>query len=215
MTGSKFIKMDNASLKQSRAILLDPTGSIKVVFWEAFVDTVEDGNTYKFTNLRVKEDYHTHEKFVNMAKEGCKFESAPPFTQPLAEVKISLSEIATKEATISVIGVKLVSKYLSCNTCSKKLEERGANFYCPPCNMKQKPNGYHRFCKIRVKDSTSQQYNLAVYHSEMVKLFQTQGKPCLSTLSIDEVENILLDITDVQILVNVVQGKVIEIIENK
>ncbi len=27
MTGSKFIKMDNASLKQSRAILLDPTGS--------------------------------------------------------------------------------------------------------------------------------------------------------------------------------------------
>ncbi len=110
---------------------------IKVVFWEDFVDTVQDGNTYKLTNLRVKEDYHTHEKFGNTAKEGCKFESAAPFTQPLAEVKFSLSKIASKEATISIIGIKLVLKNLSCNTCSKKLEERSINYYCPPCNMKQ------------------------------------------------------------------------------
>lgn len=159
MTGSKFIKMDNTTLKQSRAILLDPTGSIKVVFWESFVDSVEDGQTYKFTNLRVKEDFHTHEKFVNTAKEGCNIESASPFTTDLPEVNISLSEIATKQATVSVIGVKVVSRFFCCNNCSKKLEEKGKNYYCRPCNMKQKATNDQWFCKIRVEDSVCQQYN--------------------------------------------------------
>lgn len=214
MTGVKVIKMDDGTLKQTRAILVDPTGSIKVVFWQEWVDSVEDGETYTFTNLRVKEDYHSHEKFVNTAKAGCKIEASVPFTQPLPDVKISLTDIATKEATISVVGVKTVSKYFSCNTCSRKLEERGIKYYCRSCNMKQKPVNDQWFCKLRVKDSSSQQFNISVFHPEMLKLLQTQGKAMLPTLTTDEVEDILLDITNVHITMNVQQGKLVDILES-
>jgi hypothetical protein len=160
-------------------------GSIKVVFWESFVDSVEDGQTYKFTNLRVKQDFHTHEKLVNTAKEGCK----------VNKVNISLSEVATKQAIISVIGVKVVSKYFCCNTCSKKPEERGKIIIavCATWNKRQQmTSGFVKFASRILHAS----YNLTVFHPEMVKLFQKQGKRLLSTLSTDEVEDILLDTTD-------------------
>jgi hypothetical protein len=62
--------------------------------------------------------------------------------------------------------------------------------------MEQKATNDQWFCKICIKDSACQHYNLTVFHREMVKLFKTQGKRLLSTLSTDEVEDILLDTTD-------------------
>ncbi|CAB4028264.1 Hypothetical predicted protein [Paramuricea clavata] len=35
------------------AILVDPTASIQAVFWEEWVDSIEDGKTYIFTNMRI------------------------------------------------------------------------------------------------------------------------------------------------------------------
>ena len=34
--------------------ITDPTGSIKLVLWQSFAEQVKDGQTYKFTNLRLK-----------------------------------------------------------------------------------------------------------------------------------------------------------------
>ena len=144
-------------------------GSIKVVFWESFVDSVEDGQTYKFTNLRVKQDFHTHEKLVNTAKEGCK----------VNKVNISLSEVATKQAIISVIGVKVVSKYFCCNTCSKKPEERGKIIIavCATWNKRQQmTSGFVKFASrilhastITLQYSTRKWWNYFSQHCQQMK----------------------------------------------
>lgn len=173
MGSVKHLKTESGTLKQITAILVDPTTSIKVVFWEESVDSIENEETYKFTNLRVREDNYSHEKFLNTAKTGFKIEQSAPFTQPLPDVKPSLIDIATKEATISVIGVKGLIKYFTCKSCSKKLEESGTKYYCRSCNMKQKPINSHWFCRLRVKDSSSQQFNISVFHAETLKLFQS------------------------------------------
>lgn len=163
-------------------------------------------------NLRVREDNYSHEKFLSTAKTGFKIEQSAPFTQPLPDVKPSLIDIATKEATISVIGVKGLIKYFTCKSCSKKLEESGTKYYCRSCNMKQKPINSHWFCRLRVKDSSSQQFNISVFHAEMLKLFQSRGKAILPTITTDEVEDILLDMTNIDVSINVQQGKVLDIL---
>lgn len=189
----------------------------KVVFWEEFVDCVEDEKTYRFMNLRVKEDNHTQEKFVNTEKEGCKMEATTPFTQPLPDIQISLSELTTKEVTIFVIGLKTLSHFYCCDTCFKKLEETDTpKYYCQPCNMNQKPKDEHSqwYCKIRVEDSTSQKYNLSVFHPELIKLVEMQGKGLLSTLSKDQLEDVFLDVTEMPTIVNFQQGKLVQVLDN-
>ena len=105
MSGVKHVKMKMGTLKQVMAILVDPTGSIQAVFWEEFIDEIEDGTTYVFTSMRVREDSYTHEKFVNTAKSGCKIEISVPFTEALPDVTLSVSDIATKDVTISAVGI--------------------------------------------------------------------------------------------------------------
>ena len=56
---------------------MDPTGYIRVVFWEEWVKSVQENATYIFKNLRVKEDNYTKEKYVNTAKEGFDVEESP------------------------------------------------------------------------------------------------------------------------------------------
>jgi len=49
-------------LKKTSVALVDPTGTIDAIFSEEWSDSVKEGETYIFTNLRVKEDYYTEEK---------------------------------------------------------------------------------------------------------------------------------------------------------
>lgn len=63
---------------------------IRVVFWEEWINCVENDETYIFNNLRVKEDNYTNEKYVNTAREGFEIEASTPFTQTLAYQKCNL-----------------------------------------------------------------------------------------------------------------------------
>ncbi len=49
-------------------MLIDPYGSIKIVFWEQDTEKVEEGGTYKFKNLRLKQSKFNQELYVNPAK---------------------------------------------------------------------------------------------------------------------------------------------------
>ena len=51
--GSKKVPTNN--LTKQEGLLTDTTGTIKVVFWESFVDMGED-KTYKFQNFVYKDD---------------------------------------------------------------------------------------------------------------------------------------------------------------
>ena len=122
MSGVKKVKREGGSLDEVTAMLVDPTGSIKCVFYGEWVKCSEEGETYTFSNLRVCTDYLSQGKFVNTATTGCKIETRKPFSEPLATAAPLVADIATKEALFSVVGVKGISKYYSCSSCSKKLE---------------------------------------------------------------------------------------------
>ena len=61
---------------------MDPSGTIRIVLWEEFVSAVAEGNTYIFSDIRVKKDNHTiyDEIYVNTAKTGTKITLSDPFT---------------------------------------------------------------------------------------------------------------------------------------
>ena len=93
-------------------------------------------------NMRVREDSYTNEKYVNTGKSGFKIEMTTPFTEALPDVAISLSDIATKEVTISIVRVNALSNFFTCQSCLKKLKECGTKYICRPCNMKQEAFQY-------------------------------------------------------------------------
>lgn len=66
----------------NQAHLVDPSGTIRIVLWEEFVSAVAEGNTYIFSDIRVKKDNHTiyDEIYVNTAKTGTKITLSDPFT---------------------------------------------------------------------------------------------------------------------------------------
>ena len=174
MSGVKKVKREDGCLDEVTAMLVDPTGSIKCVFFGEWVKCIEEGETYTFTNLKVRTDYLSQEKFVNTAKTGCKIETRKAFGEPLAP---AAPLVAIQSFPIfSVVGIKGISKYYSCSSCSKKLEEQGTKLYCRSCNMKQKPTNVQWVSRLRVQDSTSEQLNITVFHPQMVKLSPTDGK---------------------------------------
>ncbi|CAB3979624.1 Hypothetical predicted protein [Paramuricea clavata] len=213
MSGVKKVKREDGCLDEVTAMLVDPTGSIKCVFFGEWVKCIEEGETYTFTNLRVRTDYLSQEKFVNTAKTGCKIETRKAFGEPLAPAAPLVADIATKEAIFSVVGIKGISKYYSCSSCSKKLEEQGTKLYCRSCNMKQKPTNVQWVSRLRVQDSTSDQLNITVFHPHMVKLFESQGKSLLPSLTESVIEDILLDVENIHASINIQQGKLLDILE--
>ena len=91
--------------------MVDPTGSINGFFWEEWADKLELNKTYVFKNLRVKIDNYTKELYVNTAKDGFEIEESADFEEELAEVEPTVLEMTTKEAVISIIGIKNISNY--------------------------------------------------------------------------------------------------------
>eukprot|EP00794_Sanderia_malayensis_P001490 gene1490-1649_t len=57
-----------AVLTKREALLLDPSGTIKIVLWEHDVTAISEGKTYQFKNLRLKKNKVTNETYVNPAK---------------------------------------------------------------------------------------------------------------------------------------------------
>lgn len=86
LTGPKALQPEKATLQKSSAVLVDPTGYIRVVFWEECINCIENDATYIFNNLKAKEDNYTREKYVNTAKEGFELKASSLFPETLPEV---------------------------------------------------------------------------------------------------------------------------------
>lgn len=57
---AKAVGKDNAMMQN--AVVIDPTGTIKLTLWENYTNTVNQGSTYIFKNLSVRKDKFTSEK---------------------------------------------------------------------------------------------------------------------------------------------------------
>lgn len=121
LAASKVVKMETGSVKKRTCILQDPSGTIKAILWEEWIESIEDEKTSLFENLRVKKDNYTNEVYVNTAKYGFSVKECAPFDEELPDAGPAITDLVVKQAVVSIIGVKNLNKYNSCNAYGKKI----------------------------------------------------------------------------------------------
>lgn len=218
VSGSKVIKVQKggktSNLTKTSATLVDPTGSTTAVFWEEWADCVQEDKTYLFTNLRVKRDNYSGEIYVNTAKEGFKIEETDNFAEDLAEIEPTVTDMTTKETTISIIGVKIISSYYACSACGRNTEQSGKLLKCNSCNLRQRitPEAKHWFAKVFAQDTdTKSNFYLNIFHQQMVKLFEATDKNLHTGLSNEDLGDILAEIDDLKVTYNCIDGKLLHV----
>lgn len=209
--GIKVVATAGGPLKKGEAILVDTSGSIKAVFWAEWVNSIELDQVYTFTNLRVREDGYTKEKIVNTAKQEFSVTQSTPFTSPLAEIELSLSDLTTKTACVSVIGVKAVSKYFTCSSCKTKMENPTQMVKCQSCKLIQKlsPSNIQWFIKLFVVDEeTKDKFYLSVFHHEVVKLLEVNDDETTTESEEDDIVLAMLQLDTLNVTYNI-SGKLL------
>lgn len=217
LTQPKVIKTsDKGMLKKCSATLIDPSGSIDCIFWEEWVDCVQENGTYIFTNFRAKQNYYTNEKMVNTAKTGFSVEETTAFTEHLPQAEASIANLTTQQIKIHILGVKSLTSYHVCHACSKKLENSSKHMVCTGCTLKQKPEpqNKHWYARCYVKNLSDEKSNLylSFFNAHIKRLFELQDKQLSPTDTDDTVEDVLLGITDASITYHV-NGTVLEVLK--
>jgi DNA-directed RNA polymerase subunit RPC12/RpoP len=121
---TKPVKNIKPTLTMREVYIVDTTGSIKLILWQEYVDNVQVGGTYNFSNVRLKKDSYTQELYINTAKnEESIITISTPFQDTLA---------ISQEGSNSNICIK----------CSKKLQDISmtteTTATCTHCNIHQK-----------------------------------------------------------------------------
>eukprot|EP00794_Sanderia_malayensis_P008351 gene8351-9253_t len=116
------INTDNPLQKQE-GLIIDQTGSIKIVFWESDAGVVREGKTYVFKNLRLKKNKHSGESYVNPAKDNSKISLTDDFPSDSLKPPQSVPlELVISKVTGEVGGVIKASLNFCCFRCQKAVE---------------------------------------------------------------------------------------------
>ena len=76
----------HGQLQKQEVMLRDPTGTIKLVLWEQYVDALVVNTTYVLENLKFK--VYNDERYLNTPKdEDFKHTEIEPFQQPIPEAE--------------------------------------------------------------------------------------------------------------------------------
>ena len=152
--------------------------------------------------------------YVNTGKEGFQFKETTEFEEDLAEAQPSVMELATREVTISVIGVKMVSTYHACSACGKKGELNGKFVVFSTCKMKQKAISESKqwYARLFVVDVTSKEkFFIMVFNQHIVKMFESIGKELLSDMTEEQVTDTLLEVENLGITYNISDKKLVQV----
>ena len=217
LSGTKTIKMDNGILTKRSCMLQDTTGTIEAVFWEEWIDIVENEKTYMFTNFRVKKNNYTNEVYINTAKDGFQAQECDPFEQILPDVQPNIADIATKQATVSIIGVKSLTKYNTCSACGRKMEGSGKTVKCESCKLKQRisPESTSWYARLFLQNrETKEKFYLTAFNKELSALLEENTEDLIAEQDEETITDFLLDIDNVEIKYNIAEGKLIEVVSN-
>ena len=183
------------SKRKSRMLLVDPSGSIKLILWESLIQEVQDGKTYTFNNLRVLKEYNT-EKLALGTTMDSKIDMAPEFDQPLAH-PLELPDSFTKcTAVAEIVGINTFGQYHSCRNCNKKIPEdsfTGAIVKCPNCKVAQKKDRCLTggFVQAVTKLNTTSKVTVTMFHEQIQEVFSLLGRQ--ESLEENEVTLALID----------------------
>ena len=132
---TKKIIIQGAEVKKQEGYINDPTGYIKIVFWGKHTGEQQEGQTYCFNKIRVRENYG--QKYLNTPKEDeeCNSEISESFQDTLCkEQDVS----TTEDITALILGINNLAKFSICASGQKKVTIKGKVASWNNCKMSQK-----------------------------------------------------------------------------
>lgn len=138
LTGPKkrFTRSKAELLKQD-GILVDPSGQINIVLWQDQVGSLQEGLTYIFKHIKVKDDQYG-ERYVNPPKNTADYsvESTTNYVENLPDVQ-SLPD-TTVQVQATICGVRDITVFKACFSCGSRIIEKNGKGSCPKCRMSLK-----------------------------------------------------------------------------
>ncbi|XP_029209383.2 uncharacterized protein LOC114973125 [Acropora millepora] len=187
------IKSKNLELQE--AMLVDPSATMKLVLWADFVDSVLEGNTYTFHNIRVNKDKQTGDIYVNTAKSGTTISPAQAFTDVLPITPQMPNEYITTTTDGEILGVEKVASYLSCCKCNNKIEivTQHPVVECSNCHLKQKQSSCPKnwYTQVLFQNSDDDKLSLTMFNDVLMQVF-TITNQTMYEVSKEFIEDVIL-----------------------
>ena len=197
---SKFTSSTSGVLNKAEADLLDPHGSAKLTLWGHFTSQVMEGNTYQFTNLRVRKD--NHNIYLNTAKTGCEIVEAVPFNEPLCLTNVLPATSTSTSITAKIIGIKDTNHYKSCCNCNKKISSlETKNVDCTNCGLKQRAASCKKHWYIQAMFQHEKgTLNLTLFDDALKQLLELSNDK-LKSITNDDLEDEFLSYSNTEVSV--------------
>ena len=166
------------------------------------------------STIKLQLPVETKEKIVMIDESKSLPEETDNFAEDLAEIEPTITDMTTKETTISIIRVKSISLYYACSACGRNTEQSGKLLKCNSCNLRQRitPEAKHWFAKVFAQDTgTKSNFYLNIFHQQMVKLFEATDKNLHTGLSKEDLGDRVAEIDDLKVTYNCVDGKLLHV----
>ena len=206
-----------STLKKQELVVRDTSGSIKLILWQEYVESLQESKTYRLQNVRVK--ISKDETYINTAKsEQFVVEEVEAFDGDLPPVDADMVGMATSKVHGKIVGVLNISKTLACISCFKKVTSKNEKIgNCESCKvmqfLKACPRQWFLRVLVQTTDADKKKIRLNMFTGCVQRLSELLGLQAdINNLSEDE---LMLQILESQKLLfvhyDVSQNKIINI----
>lgn len=135
---TKFATSTSTVFNKSEADLLDPQGSARLTLWGDLTSQVMEGNTYHYTNLRVRKDNYNN-IYLNTAKTGCVITETVTFDELLCLTNVLPTTSTSTSIQAKILGINNTNHFMSCCNCNKKISSLETKIVeCKGCGPRQR-----------------------------------------------------------------------------
>lgn len=168
----KIITRNKQELNKQDGTLVDPTGQINIVLWQEQENSIEEGQTYVFKHIKVKDNQYG-ERYLNPPKNSITYSATvcEHHEEPLPDVNVLPDTIMQTDAIIC--GVKDITIFKACFACNTKITENNGKASCTKCRMTVKKQLCKAQCFMKVLFMTVPQrkiIQLSVFSNEASSL---------------------------------------------
>lgn len=192
----KIFTRNEAELLKQDGILVDPSGQINIlVLWQDQVDSLQEGDTYIFKHIKVKDDQYG-EQYVKAPKDTARAEYSVEATSYYEEYLPDVQSLpdTTVQVQASICGVPDVTVFKACFSRGNRIIEKNCKGSCPKCRMSLKLSmcSSHYFLKLVLMIPDSKVLQLSVFNKELLLLGSLAGLHDIDSCSEEIIEDALL-----------------------
>ena len=125
----------SGDLTKQDITIADRTAAARMTLWEADIEHMKEGKSYKLTNFVVRT--YQGSKYLSMPKEGANLDEIADIGEIAAD---DIPENVVTAHDVEVIGVQTLDSYPSCVACNSKVEPTLTDDQiacCTKCNVVQ------------------------------------------------------------------------------